>query len=87
MTMGRCLGCAESAVLFSGKLIGLQILRFCHGNIATYSKYCACVDHTCYTLLHNTVELPNKGHFGNGHFVLFSYAVPISEACVSELKY
>ena len=31
---------------------------------------------TCYT-----VEPPNKGHFGNGHFVLFSEAVPISEAC------
>ena len=30
---------------------------------------------------HNTVEPPNKGHFGNGHFVLFSEAVPISEAC------
>ena len=29
----------------------------------------------------NTVEPPNKGHFGNGHFVLFSEAVPISEAC------
>ena len=28
-----------------------------------------------------TVEPPNKGHFGNGHFVLFSEAVPISEAC------
>ena len=31
--MGRFLGCAESAVLFSGKPIGLQILRFCHGNV------------------------------------------------------
>ena len=29
----------------------------------------------------STVEPPNKGHFGNGHFVLFSEAVPISEAC------
>ena len=28
--------------------------------------------------VHNTVEPPNKGHFGNGHFVLFSEAVPIS---------
>ena len=28
----------------------------------------------------STVEPPNKGHFGNGHFVL-SEAVPISEAC------
>ena len=28
-----------------------------------------------------TVEPQNKGHFGNGHFVLFSEAVPISEAC------
>ena len=28
-----------------------------------------------------TVEPPNKGHFGNGQFVLFSEAVPISEAC------
>ena len=27
-----------------------------------------------------TVEPPNKGHFGNGHFVLFLEAVPISEA-------
>ena len=24
----------------------------------------------------STVEPPNKGHFGNGHFVLFSEAVP-----------
>ena len=28
-----------------------------------------------------TVEPPNKGHFGNGQFVLFSEAVPISEVC------
>ena len=28
-----------------------------------------------------TVEPPNKGHFGNRHFVLFSEAVLISEAC------
>ena len=28
-----------------------------------------------------TVEPPNNGHFWNGHFVLFSEAVPISEAC------
>ena len=28
-----------------------------------------------------TVEPPNKGHFGNEHFVLFSEAVLISEAC------
>ena len=29
--------------------------------------------------LHNTVEPPNKGHFGNGFFVLSSEVVPISE--------
>ena len=39
------------------------------------------MDSNCLNRLHNTVEPPNKGHFGNGHFVLFSEAVPISEAC------
>ena len=29
----------------------------------------------------NTVEPPNKRHFGNKHVVLFLEAVPISEAC------
>ena len=33
------------------------------------------------TLWSTTVEPPNKGHFGNGHCVFFSKAVPISEAC------
>ena len=28
--------------------------------------------------IRHTVEPPNKGHFGNGQFVLFSEAVPIS---------
>ena len=35
----------------------------------------SCTDKSIYS---HTVEPPNKGHFGNGHFVLFSEAVPIS---------
>ena len=36
-------------------------------------NYCHCIHHN------NTVEPPNKGHFGNGSFVLSSEVVLISE--------
>ena len=34
-----------------------------------------------HTTEQSTVEPPNKGHFGNRNFVLFSETVSISEAC------
>jgi len=33
----------------------------------------------CSQAMETTVEPPNKGHFGNGSFVLSSEVVPISE--------
>ena len=44
-------------------------------NVKMYTVvYIPCPEN-CFKLPY-TVEPPNKGHFGNGHFVLFSEAVP-----------
>ena len=74
-----------SAQLSSGSCTGMVYILVAHAHsdilLVCVKWEVMGLSHSTPTNKNYTVEPPNKGLFGNGHFVIFSEAIPISEAC------